>query len=342
MARPGRTFILSPAVTGLTTAARRFFTASFNCCALHPFRFGVQYGKPESPQAFRETARKVEDLGYSSLFCHDHFWDSWSAIVHPVVAAEVTTTLRVGTLVYAADYRHPAVLAKDFATLDLVAEGRTEFGIGAGWLTDDYEQAGIALERPGIRIDRMIEALEVIQGLWRGESFSYHGEHYQISGMVGRPLPHTPGGPPVIIGGGGKRVLTEAARRADIIGLNPNLRSGTVGTDAARSSVAAEFALRRQWIADAAGDRLADIEIQLNTFMALVTENADSVFAEFAPEFGLTPQEAQEVPLVLAGTVDDICEQLHHHREAYGASYIIIHDPEVTAMAPVVARLAGT
>lgn len=309
---------------------------------MHPFRFGVQYGKPENPAAFREMARKVEDLGYSSLFCHDHFWDSWSPIVHPAVAAEITTTLRVGTLVYAADYRHPAVLAKDFATLDLLAEGRTEFGIGAGWLTEDYEQAGIALDRPGVRIDRMIEALEVIKGLWRGEPFDYDGEHYQISGMVGRPLPHTTGGPPVIIGGGGKRVLTAAARLADIISLNPNLRSGTVGPDAARSSVANKFAERRQWIADAAGDRFTDIEIQLNTFMALVTEDADSILEQFAPGFGLTLDEAREVPLVLAGTVDDICEQLHHHRETYGASYIIIHDAEVDAMAPVVARLAGT
>ena len=160
--------------------------------------------------------------------------------------------------------------------------------------------------------------------------------------MVGRPLPHTPGGPPVIIGGGGKRVLTEAARLADIISLNPNLRSGTVGEDAARSSVASKFAERRQWVADAAGERFAEIEIQLNTFMALVSDDADSVLEAFAPGFGLTLEEAREVPLVLAGTVDGICEQLHHHREAYGASYIIIHDPEVDAMAPVVARLAGT
>ncbi len=287
-------------------------------------------------------ARKVEDLGYSSLFCNDHFWDSWSPIVHPAVAAEITTTLRVGTLVFAADYRHPAVLAKDFATLDLVAEGRTEFGIGAGWLTDDYEQAGIGLDRPGVRIDRMIEALEVIKGLWSGEPLHYNGEHFQISGMVGRPLPHTPGGPPVIIGGGGRRVLSEAARLADIIGLNPNLRSGTIGADAARSSVAAQFLQRRQWVVEAAGDRLAEIEIQLNTFIALVSDDADSVLRQFAPEFGLTLEEAREVPLVLAGTVDSICEQLHHHRETYGASYIVIHGPEVDAMAPVVARLAGT
>ena len=134
-------------------------------------------------------------------------------------------------------------------------------------------------------------------------------------------------------------MLTEAARRADIISLNPNLRSGTVGVDAARSSVAEKFAERRQWIADAAGDRFADIEIQPHTFMALVSDDADSVLAQFAPGFGVTLEEARETPLVLAGTVDDICEQLHHHREAYGASYIVIHDPEVDAMAPVVARL---
>ena len=308
---------------------------------MRPFRFAVQYGNPASPAAFRENVRKMEDLGYSTVFCHDHFWDCWSPTVHSAVAAEATSTLKIGTIVYAADFRHPIVLAKEVATLDLISDGRAEFGIGAGWLTDDYTQSGLAMDRPGVRIDRMCEALEVLQGLWRGEPFSYEGEHYTITEATGRPLPAQPGGPPVMIGGGGRRVLTEAARRADIVGLNPNLRAGVVGPDAAQSSVAEVFAERRQWIRDAAGDRYDSLEIQLNTFVAAVTDSPDDLYEQFAPGFGLTPEQARSVPLVLAGTVDDICEQLHRHREAYDASYIVVHDPEFEAMAPVVARLAG-
>lgn len=309
---------------------------------MHPFRFAVQYGGAATGAEYRATVRKIEDLGFSSVFCPDHFDGQWSPTVATAVAAEATSTLKVGTLVYDVDYRHPLVLAKEVASLDLASEGRVEFGIGAGWLQTDYDMAGIAYDRPGIRIDRMLEAVSVVRGLWGEQPFTMDGEHYQITSADGLPKPHTPGGPPVIIGGGSKRVLSEAARHADIVGMTASLHAGAIGAEAAQSALGERFAERRRWIEDAAGERFAELELQLHTFMVIVTEGADELFEQMAPGFGLTAEQAKTVPMVLAGTENDICEQLHHHRETYGTSYIVIHDGEIDAMAPIVARLAGT
>ena len=309
---------------------------------MHPFRFGVQFSTSPSGDVYRETVRKIEDLGYSTVFCPDHFDDQWAPTVALTVAAEATTTLRVAALVYDVDYRHPVTLAKEIATLDVVSGGRVEFGIGAGWMTDDYEAAGIQFDRPGVRIDRMIEAIEVIQGLWSGEPFDFRGSHYEISGLTGTPSPHQPGGPPIIVGGGGKRVLTEAALRANIVGLNASLHAGSVGPETALSALGERFLERRNWVEEAAGDRFPEIELQMNTFMTAVTNTtseADQMFDGMAPMFGLSPEQARTIPLVLAGTISDVCDQLHRYRELYGTSYWVSHEGEIDAMAPVVAKM---
>ena len=311
---------------------------------MHPFRFGVQFSKSASGDDYRDTVRRIEDLGYSTVFCPDHFDDQWAPTVALTVAAEATTDLRVATLVYDVDYRHPVVLAKEIATLDLVSGGRVEFGIGAGWMSDDYDTAGIPFDKAGIRIDRMVEAIDVVRGLWSGQPLNFQGEHYVVRDMTGAPSPCRPGGPPIIVGGGGKRVLTEAARRADIVGLNASLRSGSVGPETALSALGERFLERRNWVEKAAGDRFPHIELQMNTFMTAVTNTtseADEMFEGMAPMFGITPEQARTIPMVLAGTVEDICDQLHRHRELYGTSYWVIHDGEIDAMAPVVERMRG-
>ncbi|MBV25732.1 MAG: luciferase [Gemmatimonadetes bacterium] len=311
---------------------------------MHPFRFGVQFSKSASGDDYRDTVRRIEDLGYSTVFCPDHFDDQWAPTVALTVAAEATTELRVATLVYDVDYRHPVVLAKEIATLDLVSNGRVEFGIGAGWMSDDYDMAGIPFDKAGIRIDRMVEAIDVVRGLWSGQPLNFQGEHYVVRDMTGAPSPCRPGGPPIIVGGGGKRVLTEAARRADIVGLNASLRSGSVGPETALSALGERFLERRNWVEKAAGDRFPHIELQMNTFMVAVTattSEADEMFEGMAPMFGITPEQARTIPMVLAGTVEDICDQLHRHRELYGTSYWVIHDGEIDAMAPVVERMRG-
>ena len=171
-----------------------------------PFRFGVMAAKARSASEWTDTAKKAEDLGYSALLMPDHFGDQLSPVPALATAAAVTSTLRVGTLVFANDFRHPAVLAKDTATIDLLSEGRLEVGVGAGWMTTDYATTGMTHDRAGVRIDRMIEGIEVLRGLWDDDAFSYQGDHYTITEMNGLPKPVQVGGPPIIVGGGGKRV----------------------------------------------------------------------------------------------------------------------------------------
>jgi probable F420-dependent oxidoreductase len=306
----------------------------------HPFRFGIQLRNATDGPAWRALARKAEDLGYSTLFLPDHFDAAWSPTVPLTVAAEATTTLKVGALVYDNDYRHPLVLARDVAALDVLSGGRVEFGLGAGWMTSDYEQSGIVLDRPGVRIERMEESLEIIRQLWTQESATFSGNHYTINEAKCFPVPLTPGGPKLIIGGGGKRVLTAAAKHASIIGVNPELTSGTAGVEAAKTAVADRYHERIGWIRDAAGARFDDIELQVLVQIEQVVPNRDEVFAGVAPMFGITPEEAGRMPIVLVGTVDQICEDLIARREEFGFSYIVLHD--IDAFAPVVARLAGT
>ena len=141
--------------------------------------------RPRRAAAWRATARRVEDLGYSTLFIPDHFEDQFGPLVALTVAAEATTTLRVGSLVFGNDYRHPVVLAKEVATLDVFSEGRVEFGLGAGWMTSDYEQSGIAADPAGVRISRMAESLAVLKALWSTGEATYQGEYYRITGSPG-------------------------------------------------------------------------------------------------------------------------------------------------------------
>src|SRR3984957_17113979 len=168
-----------------------------------PFRFGVQLSRAATGPVWRDTARRIEALGYSTLFIPDHFEDQFGPLVALTVAAEATTTLRVGYLVFENDYRHPVVLAQEIATLDLFSGGRVEFGLGAGWMTSDYEQSGIGADRAGIRISRMAESLAVMKSLWSTGEATLAGQHYQINGAIGSPLPVQRPPPPGIIGGGG-------------------------------------------------------------------------------------------------------------------------------------------
>jgi probable F420-dependent oxidoreductase len=307
-----------------------------------PFRFAVQSSSAPDGKSWRELARKAESLGYSTLYVPDHFGDQWAPTVAMTIAAEATENLRVGALVYDNDYRHPVVLAKEMATLDLATEGRVEFGIGAGWMLTDYEQSGIAYDRPGVRIERMQEGLAIMKSLWSEGKATFSGKHYTITDAVGAPRPYSQPHPPIVIGGGGKKVLSIAAREADIVGVNPSLAAGAVGPEVAESAKAERFRERVAWVKEAAGPRFDDLELQILTFMAQVVPNGREVYEQMAPMFGLTPEEALEIPIVMAGTVDELCEMLTRRREEYGFNYIVIHGDAYEGFAPVVDRLAGT
>jgi probable F420-dependent oxidoreductase len=308
-----------------------------------PLRFGVITSRADDGPAWRARARRAEDLGYTSLLMPDHFQDQWAPLVGLAVAVEATTTLRVGTLVFDNDYRHPVVLAKELATLDRASAGRLEVGLGAGWKRSDYDEAGLDYDRPGVRIERMGEALDVMRALWSStDPVHYTGAHYRIDGAVGTPPPWRPGGPPVCIGGGGRRILSLAARAADIVSFNATLSAGELGGDTAASATPSAFDEKVGWVRDAAGERLASLELQCHCPFVMLTGERTAVAERMASAFGLEPGEALDVPLVLLGTVEELCDTIEQRRARYGFTYWVVPDDAMEALAPVVARLAGT
>ncbi len=307
-----------------------------------PFRFGVQLSRAPSGRAWRDLARRIEELGYSTLFVPDHFEDQFGPLVALTVAAEATSTLRVGSLVFGNDYRHPVVLAKEIATLDLLSEGRVEFGLGAGWMTTDYEQAGIDVDPPSVRIDRMAESLEVMKALWSTGGCTFAGKHYRIDGAIGEPRPYRQPHPSIVVGGGGPRVLALAAREADIVGVNPSLAAGVVGPEVLATTTPAAYDQRLEWVRTAAGDRFDDLELQCLTFVVQIVADRDQAVARLAHALSVPAEHVAGSPIALIGTTEQIAETLRERRERFGFSYVVVHEAEMEALAPVVAELTGT
>jgi probable F420-dependent oxidoreductase len=307
-----------------------------------PFRFGVEEHRAFGAKEWGEKARRIEALGYSTLYLPDHFGDQLAPIAGLMAAAAATTTLRVGSLVFDNDYRHPVVLAKEAATLDLLSDGRLDFGLGAGWMSSDYEQTGIALDSPGTRIERMAEALEIIKRFFAGGSVSFVGKHYRISGVEASPSPAQKPHPPIILGGGGRRMLSLAAREADIVSVNYKLTEGRINRSLVRTGMAAATDEKLTWIKEAAGERFPKLELCATVFVASVTDDRDGTAAAFATGIGAEPREVLEMPHFLIGTTDQMIEDLQARRDRYGISYVVVPDSAVESLAPVVERLTGT
>lgn len=307
-----------------------------------PFRFGLMAAKASSGADWVATARKAEELGYSALLMPDHYGDQLGVIPALTAAAAATTNLRVGSLVFANDFRHPALLAKDTATIDLLSDGRLEVGVGAGWMDDDYRWTGVPHDSAGTRISRMIEAIEVLRGLWGPEPFSYSGEHYTITEMNGMPKPVQAGGPPLIVGGGGKRVLSTAARLADIVGVNPNVGAGSFGPAAIASMSADATDEKLNWVRDAAGDRFDDLEISILKFVTNVTDDRDTVAEKVGGAMGIDAATILASPHTMVGSAEQIADELVEQRDRWQGSYVTVQLDAIDAFAPVVAALAGT
>jgi len=240
------------------------------------------------------------------------------------------------------DYRHPVVLAKEIATLDLAGEGRVELGLGAGWKRSDYDEAGMTYDPPGTRIERMVEALAVMRALWASDDpVHFEGRHYRIAGAVGTPRPRTPGGPPVCIGGGGRRILGIAGREADIVAVNATLTAGELGADVIATASPAAFDEKLGWVREAAGDRLDRVELQCHCPFTMVTPDRESAVDGMASALGISADEALDVPLTLIGTVDQLCDTIEVRRKRWGFTYWVVPDEAMEAFAPVVDRLAG-
>jgi probable F420-dependent oxidoreductase len=306
-----------------------------------PFRFSVQEHRAKSAKQWRERARAIEAMGYSTLYLPDHFGDQPGVIASLMAAADATTRLRIGSLVFDNDYRHPIVLAKEAATLDLLSEGRLDFGLGAGWLVSDYDHAGIPYDSAGMRIDRLEEALQIIKRCFGGEKFSFTGKHYTIREYEGTPAPVQKPHPPLLLGGGGRRMLQLAAREADIVHINFNLNEGRINRKLVQTGMAAATDEKLGWVREAAGERFDALQVGYTVFLANVTDDRQSLAEALGPGMGMEPQDVLDMPHYLVGTLQQIEEDIEQRRDRYGFSDVIVPGEAAGDLAPVVERLAG-
>lgn len=312
--------------------------------AARPLRFGTHLNWAESASQFCERARRAEGLGYATFTVADHLDRQYACLPALVAAGTATSTIRVGPLVVGNDYKHPVVLAKELATADLFLDGRLQVGLGAGWLRDDYVRSGITLDSARTRIARLEESLMILKGLWSGEVFSFDGEYYSVHDLEGSPVPAQKPHPPLMIGAGGKRMLSLAARHADIINITVNQNSGIrdVGTVMASAGNQARGInqQRIQWIRQAAGERFDQIELGALCFV-VPTDDRQSVVRERAQAFGIAESDLLDSPQWLIGNPDEMVADLFRRRDELGISYIIFFDHMADPMAPIVAELSG-
>jgi probable F420-dependent oxidoreductase len=321
---------------------------------MRPFRFGFTGGQSSKRAKLLESARTVEALGYSTYGLADHFVRPFAPLVAGQAVADATTTLRVTQTVLAQDFREPAVLAKELATLDVLSEGRLQVGLGAGWLQQEYEDASMHFDTASVRIARLEETAIILKGLFADEPFTFAGEHYTNNALQGRPTPIQRPRPPIMIGGGGKKVLSVAARHADIVQLMPSNRGGRTSLDPSQFSAPA-IKEKIDWIADAAGSRFDEIELSAQLLECAVTEQAEQYLGDLAERIAgvvermgggridLGQDDLRRSPIVAVGSLDDVCDQLDKTRERYGINYFTAPiDARPEALGPVIERLAGT
>ena len=321
----------------------------------HAFRFTATLPSPAQPMStWHDALRRLEDLGIDTLVAADHFTDGYASepLVALTAAASATTTTRLQTGVLGNDYRHPVLVHRMAAMLDVVSNGRFVLGLGAGWMTSDYEAAGLSLDPPATRVDRFEEAIQVIKGLFGDEACDFSGEHYQINRLDGLPKPVQRPHPPFFIGGGSPRVLRIAAREADLVGINASLRRGALGEHAIRDLSRERVTEKVRWVHDGAagaGRSPDDVELEVNLWLAKVTRSATEArdfLDRTANRSGVETELLAHSPSVLVGTVDECIDTLRERRETLGLSCFQLDaghpNPGIEAFGPVIAALAGT
>jgi probable F420-dependent oxidoreductase len=280
--------------------------------AVRPFRFGVgNFGA--SLAEWQEFARRAEALGFSTLVVSDHFGPQLAPLPALMAAAAVTSRIRLATIVLDNDFRHPAALAKEAATIDLLTNGRLELGLGAGWLEADYQKTGLPFDPPATRLARLAEAARIYKGFFSSETLSFDGQHYRLQDLDCFPKAVQQPRPPLMIGGRQRRALSLAAREADIVSISLLDRQPDPPT----------FAQKVAWVREAAGARFAYLELHVNVNAVEIGDGSP-----------------QPMPNKLVGSVEGICEQLHRWRAECGVSYFAVPARLMDAFAPIVARLA--
>ncbi len=322
---------------------------------MNNFRFGVQAFAADSAAEWTGLARGAEDFGYSCLSVADHYFGPGKAMTeasHPAqnlaalpamaAAAAVTERILIGSRVMCVDYHQPVVLAKSLATIDLLSDGRLEAGLGAGWISSEYEAMGIPMDRAGTRIDRLVEYVELTKAFFAGEDLAIDGEHVKVSDMAAIPAAVQTGGPKIMIGGGSPRVLRTGGRLADIVSINFDNSAGKIGAHGLGSGTPAGTADKVRWIREGAGDRFGSIELEIGAYFTTVTDDGSKTREAMGAAFGMSGDDLKAYPHALIGSVDEICETLQKRREEYGISYITVGAAVMADFAPVVERLAGS
>jgi probable F420-dependent oxidoreductase len=306
------------------------------------FRFGVIAGGARGARAWASLAQRAEQLGYSVLLCSDHLdlsgthFTDLSPVPALAAAAAATHRIALGTSVFNQDLRHPAVLAQEVASLDILSEGRFEIGLGAGWAENEYDWAGLRFDPIGTRIERLAEYTHIVKALLEEREVSFEGTHFRITKMPGGPTPVRQPRPPIMMGGAYRRMLCLAAREADIVSI------------LCPSSASAAMEERLEWIRDAAGERFGELELSTVVMTVAVGGGGRHDLARVANErqgaqgvqVPLSEDELLNSPSALVGSVDSIAEKLMMWRARWGISYVIIGYPQMEEFGPVVEQLA--
>ncbi|WP_165978365.1 TIGR03621 family F420-dependent LLM class oxidoreductase [Actinomadura darangshiensis] len=308
------------------------------------FRFGVVGESIRSGTGLAETARRAEELGYDVLTLRDHFvtepfGDQLAPMVALASAASVTSTLRLGTMVLSNDFRHPVMLAKEAATLDHLSGGRFELGIGAGWLREEYEAAGMPFDRAGTRVGRLEESLRILRSLLGGGKTAFEGEHYRIDGLTVFPRPGRR--PPLVVGAGSRRMLGIAGRHADTVGILPRALPEGAISDEISERLPDTIARKVGWVREAAEGR--DVELSM---MVSPTFGSDPrrAAAKVAVTRGWGTSSAEAVlgmPSQFVGPPEHIAEQMLARRDRFGFTYYQISDEDMEEFAPVIPLLTA-
>jgi probable F420-dependent oxidoreductase len=311
-----------------------------------PFRFLADARGIGSVRDLTETAKRAEAIGIDTLVVPDHLIEQLSPVPAMAVIAAVSDRLRIGGFVLNNDLRHPAVLAQDLASLDVLSDGRLDVAIGAGWNRPEYEAIGIPFDPTPVRQARLAEAIAVLKGCFADGPFSFNGEHYAIADYDAHPKPIQKPHPPLLIGGGGRRTLTLAAREANIVGLAPRILPSGVGDPA--SVTFAATAEKIEWVREAAGVRFPDLELNVYPSMTAVSvtdhprREAEELAERLTERSGvaISADEVLDAPHLFIGSVDGFVEKFTRLRDELGISSFMVG--EVDELAPVVERLAGT
>jgi probable F420-dependent oxidoreductase len=304
-----------------------------------PFKFGAKAKTATSGKEWAEIAKQAEDLGYVSLQMDDHYTKQLAPVPALMAAACATKTLKVGTLVAGNDFRNPVVFAKEAATIDMLSDGRFMMGLGAGWMKEDYTITGIEQDDAMTRIERLEESITVMRGLWGQGSFSHQGRFYSVSEVDAMPKPIS--NIEITVGGGGPKLLAMAARCADVVGINPKIVGRSINPRSMATAAADVVDEKIAFVKAGAGDRFDQLELQLQVFATVVTDDPMSVAEKMAPMFGLPPEVVLQAPYFQIGSIEQIIENMNMLRDRWGITYIAFQQDATAAMAPVVAALAG-